>query len=150
MATALDHVERDPVTVTEREANLIKTVERFLLTNEPRSAQLVALNGDTLEVPEPIFKVLLEIIPLMAQGHSIGLVPLHKELTTQQAADLLNVSRPFLVKLLDQGAIPHTKTGTHRRVLFEDVMEYKRRRSRERKEALDALTALGEKYGDYD
>lgn len=150
MATTLEHVEREPVTVTEQEADLIKVVERFLRTKKPRSAQLVASNGEKLEVPEPIFKVLLEIIPLMAQGHSIGLVPLHRELSTQQAADLLNVSRPFLVKLLDQGVIPHTRTGTHRRVQFKDVMEYKRCRSAERKEALDALTALGEKYGEYD
>ncbi|MCA1598272.1 MAG: helix-turn-helix domain-containing protein [Chloroflexi bacterium] len=86
----------------------------------------------------------------MAQGAAIGLVPLHKELTTQQAADLLNVSRPFLIKLLDEGTIPYTRPGKHRRVRFSDVMSYKHCRDTERRAFLNRLIALGEDLGDYD
>ena len=72
------------------------------------------------------------------------------ELTTQQAADMLNVSRPFLVKLLEEGKMPFTKTGTHRRVLFTDLMEYKQRRNAKRRETLAVITQLGQEMGDYD
>lgn len=72
----------------------------------------------------------------VAIGKSFRLIPVNAELTTQQAADLLNVSRPFLIKLLEQGAIPHAKTGRHRRLRAEDVFAYIARRDEERAEAL--------------
>ena len=86
----------------------------------------------------------------MAQGHAISLVPMHAELTTQQAADALNVSRPFLVKLLESGALPHRKVGTHRRIRFEDLMRYKHDIDRRRLDTLKRLTEESEALGLYD
>ena len=83
----------------------------------------------------------------MAIGNSVRVVPVHAELTSQEAADLLNVSRPHLVKLLEQGALPHHKTGRHRRGLFSDLMNYKQQRDEISRKALDELADLSQEFG---
>ena len=87
---------------------------------------------------------------LLAQGDDVALVPVHKELTTYEAAALLNVSRPFLIKLLDEGIIPSKKVGTHRRVRLRDVLEYKRRRSEKTKRLLDEILSFSQEQSGYD
>ena len=85
---------------------------------------------------------LLEVLRLVADGRGFTLVPLEAELTTKQAADHLNVSRPFLIKLLEEGRIPHHKVGRHRRVRAEDLFAYRARRDAERSRALEELARL--------
>lgn len=85
----------------------------------------------------------------MAKRSAITLVPVGKEITTQQAVDLLNVARQYLVRLRDEGRIPYTKTGMRRRLRIEDVLTFKGARDRARKVALDKLTALSEDVGGY-
>jgi excisionase family DNA binding protein len=95
--------------------------------------------GEPLVLPAAVVRLLGELLTELAKGNAVTLMPHHAELTTQEAADLLNVSRPFLVSLLVNGQLPFHKVGTHRRVRFSDLMIYKRRRDAESEEALRAL-----------
>ncbi|WP_017905229.1 helix-turn-helix domain-containing protein [Pseudomonas asplenii] len=95
----------------------------------------------TLQLPVSALRLLDEILSELAMGNAVKVVPIHAELTTQEGADLLNVSRPHLVKLLDENVIPHTKVGRHRRVKFADLMDYKQRRTAESSQAMGELAA---------
>ena len=95
--------------------------------------------GDTLRIPAAALHLLRDILTEMAQGNAVTLLPIHAELTTQEAADLLNVSRPYLIRLLEAGDIPYHKTGTHRRVQARDVLAYKERTDVLRHQALQDL-----------
>jgi excisionase family DNA binding protein len=95
----------------------------------------------TVQLPAFALRLLDEILSELAMGNAVKVVPIHAELTTQEGADMLNVSRPHLVKLLDENVIPHTKVGRHRRVKFADLMDYKQRRTAESRQAMDELAA---------
>lgn len=92
-----------------------------------------------IELPAGAVALLMDILEAMAAGRGVTIVPENAELTTVEAAGALNVSRPYLIKLLDEGLIPHRKVGKHRRIRMEDVMAYKARDDREREAILDQL-----------
>jgi excisionase family DNA binding protein len=113
-----------------------------------RELRVALKQGQTVEtvVPREAFELFLEVLGQLASGNAVTIVPVHAELTTQQAADLLNVSRPHLVQLLESGEIPFTKVGTHRRVRAADVMQLKARRDAAHEAVLDELAAEAQKH----
>ncbi|AVJ24436.1 excisionase family DNA-binding protein [Pseudomonas sp. PA-7-1E] len=100
-----------------------------------------------LVLPTSALRLLVDILGELALGNAVKVVPVHAELTSQEAADLLNVSRPHLVKMLEDGAIPFTKTGRHRRVRFSDLMAFKQRRDEQSQEAMEALVQQAQELG---
>lgn len=139
---------------TEADARLAReSVERLVrqLAKANGSIQLRVTEpegaSETVEIPNAAFRLLVTILAEMASGNAVRLIPHNAELTTQEAADLLNVSRPYLVRLLDEQRMPSHRVGTHRRVLVKDVMAYKAEHRRARSAALDELTRLDQELG---
>lgn len=141
-------LEREPIVAADSERPALNRIES-VLENVSRVPKLVGPDGEEIELPRSVFYVLRQLVHHLLRGEAITVVPVGKELTTQEAADILNVSRPYLVKLLEQGEIPFMKTGTHRRIRFSDLMEYKQCRDAERKRGLAELAELSEELGLY-
>ncbi len=146
----------EPITPSEQESRLARESSRRLAThlttqdNQPRvQMQIIEENElpETVEIPASALRLLVGILDEMAAGHGVTLVPTQAELTTQQAADFLNVSRPYLIGLLEAGQIPFHKTGTHRRVFFPDILAYKTQTQEKRLQALQELAALSQELG---
>lgn len=108
--------------------------QRIQIFDDKNEAHLV-------DLPTSALRLLVDILAELAEGNAVKVVPIHAELTTQEAADLLNVSRPHLVKLLESGALPFHKAGKHRRVRFADLMAYKTHQSQRSMAAMEALAA---------
>lgn len=139
----------DPVSLPASQEEQVHALHE-LLRREGR-ARLVGRGGEpAIELPDAVYELLLRILDGMQQGKAISIVPVMQDLTTQQAATLLGVSRPFFVKLLESGALSFHLTGTHRRVYLKDLLAYKEHRDRERREALDQMAKEAENLGLYD
>ena len=129
----------------------LRDLARFLGAHGLRraSVNLELDDGECVSValPPAVLELLQGILMQMAQGNAVTLLPVHAELTSQQAADLLNVSRPFLIERLNQGEIPFRKVGTHRRIRLHDLMAYKQAIDQQRVTALDELAAQAQELG---
>ncbi len=128
-------------------AEALPRVQEYLRTHPQGSAIVRVVDdgeGDELVVPRGAVELFARILAHMANGHSVSVVPDHAELTTQQAAELLNVSRPYLIGLLESGEIEFRKVGTHRRVMAGSLMEYKHRDDLRRRRAADELAQLAQ------
>lgn len=135
---------------TQAEVEQAKVSSRTLSKYADVDRVQLALRGsngesDDIVLPGHVLQVLLDVLSQMSQGNAISLVPYRQEISTQDAANLLNVSRPFLVGLLEKNEIPYRKVGAHRRVLLNDVLAYKERTDQHRVQVLDELTAMSQR-----
>ncbi|MBW4496022.1 MAG: helix-turn-helix domain-containing protein [Oscillatoria princeps RMCB-10] len=132
-------VPLEPVAMQEADADAIAQLDQ-LLSSEASQAKFVGSNGKEVLIPESVYRILRQVIHAMASGQHISVVAQNRHLTTQEAADILSVSRPFMVKLLEAGDIPHIKVGSHRRIRFEDLMAYKEKRDSQGRLGLKEIT----------
>jgi len=148
------HRQRPP---TPQEAAIARiseqTLSRYAKAHVPLKLRLSdAEQAEPIELPASAVALLMDILEAMAAGCGVTIIPENAELTTVQAAGVLNVSRPFLIKLLEEGTIPYRKVGKHRRIRMEDVMAYKAAIDQERENVLDQLAAEAQEqdmgYGD--
>ncbi len=152
MTTAYDPGE--PVAPTAADTLVARESARRLAPELAKANGTVQLrvgapdgSAEPVTIPTAAFRLLVTILAEMASGHAVRLIPHHAELTTGEAAELLNVSRPYVVRLLDEGRIPSHRVGTHRRVLFRDVIAYREEHRRARAAALDRMSALDQELG---
>lgn len=142
-----------PVSARPEEAHDLRNLRDALSRSDREGSVryfLADSTGRRLELPESVFRVLVDVVQAMARGQSVAIVHYDHELTTQQAAELLNVSRPYLIRLLEEGQIPYHMVGTHRRIYLRDLLAYKQIRDRRRKEALRELRRVSEALGLYE
>ncbi|HET7855514.1 MAG TPA: helix-turn-helix domain-containing protein [Gaiellaceae bacterium] len=139
-----DHVLSPDPSERDEMVELREQLARMVVPRGRPVARLVGPDGNEVEIPASAFAALRAVVRDMAQGLTITLIPHDKELTTKEAADILNMSRPFLVRLLDRGEIPYHRVGTHRRLNVEDVLAYRELRAARRREKLRELTELSE------
>lgn len=134
----------------DQHASLVRLLRSFESAEGELPVRFVDRAGEEIEVPQVAIPLFHQVIEVLARGDAITIVPVGKELTTQQAAQILNVSRQYVVRLLDDGRIPYRKVGTHRRVRIEDLLAFKRQRDRDRMASLDDLSELSQTFGGYD
>jgi excisionase family DNA binding protein len=127
-------------------ASLASALRELARAHQQARCEFVTPDGERTTIPEAVFRVLEEAAEILARGDTVTLVPLRTELTTQQAANLLNVSRQYLVQLLDEGSLPFARTGAHRRVRMDDLLRFEAKRDADRKANLDELSQLSEEY----
>lgn len=139
--------------LAEDAAVAAKSLAGLTAKTKKRTAKRIALEARDdsrrvrAEIPVEVFELFLQLLTAIAEGQAVTIIPGGKELTTQQAADLLNVSRPYVVHLLDDGKIPFRRVGTKRRIRVGDVMSYKKRDDAARRKIADALAREAEELG---
>jgi excisionase family DNA binding protein len=149
MVAALNKV----VPPNERESAMAKESSRKLSPFSRKSLRVTIAEPGAgrgkvdVELPAPAVAALVQILTEMAAGNAVTLIPVHAELTTQEAASLLNVSRPYLVKLIEQKKLPCRKVNTHRRIAVRDLLDYKRRSDAARQKALAELADDAQEHG---
>ena len=137
----------EPTVPSAQDTKLAKESSRILASHAARGALRIHLDdGQSFMLPLAATRLLGHLLTEMAAGNAVTLIPVHAEMTTQDAADYLNVSRPYLIGLIEQGELPFRKVGTHRRIRFDDVKRYKDEIDARRLTALDALARQAQEF----
>ena len=136
----------EPVALPETEEDQIAEIRRLVQEGRTR---LVGPDGRQIKLPDTVQELLLKILKNLQGGKAVSIVAEHQDLTTQRAANILGVSRPFLVRLLEDGEIPFHMVGSHRRIYLRDLHAYKHRRDSARHEAIDRLAKSDMEAGTY-
>lgn len=145
MSNLLDHPTLPSADDAELAAEASRRLSRFAQEGSDLFVQIEG--GETLRLPKSASTLLYRLLTEMAQGNAVTLIPVHAELTTQEAADYLNVSRPYLIRLLEQGRIRFSLVGSHRRIKFRDLETYRRVTEEERQRVMDELAAEAQQLG---
>ena len=147
--TTVDHGRDDEVVFPPENLDQLLDLARFV-EGHSEPGLLLGPDGEQVALPAEVYRVLRQVVEVMRQGQATLVAPQGLLLTTQEAADFLGVSRPTLVKLLEDGAIPFDKPNRHRRVRLQDMIDFQHRRRAERRAALDRLTEEAGELGLYD
>jgi excisionase family DNA binding protein len=145
-----DVIEVRPGAVRPEDLDAFERALEGIAPQVGQTPRLVGPDGVEIELPEGIHTLLVSIVENLKAGNGVSVIPMHAELTTVEAAEILNVSRPFLIKQLEAGMLPHRMVGTHRRLRLADVLAYRDRVDAEAEDALAAMTAEAEDVGLYD
>jgi excisionase family DNA binding protein len=137
----------DPISTTESQEGQIRLLRQLIQRGD---AKVVGPDGHPVPIPEPVHDLLLTILKNLQAGKAVSIVPEHRQLTTQRAANILGVSRPFLVKLVEDGEIPFHMVGSHRRIYLHHLLDYKRRRDAARHAAINDMARAEMEAGTYD
>jgi excisionase family DNA binding protein len=141
-------LDRDNLLVpTESDSELAKTASRTLARAKDQAVKISLPDGEELELPKAMTEFLVRILTELSNGNMVDIVPIHAELTTQEAANHLNVSRPFLIKLLEEGKIKFHKVGSHRRIKFEHLRNFIDNHEREREKAMLEMAEISQELG---
>jgi excisionase family DNA binding protein len=153
MAISLQQFTNPSAAMAHDAATAARQLARLLPQKRKLAPTMVKLEArddshhERVTVPMEAFRLFVDLLTALANGNAVTLVPVGKEITTQQAADLLNVSRPYLVRLLKEEKIPFRQVGSHRRIKFEDLLAFKTKDDAHRKKIADELLAEGQKLG---
>jgi excisionase family DNA binding protein len=139
----------DPITIPVSQQEQLQELQKLMQT-EGRIFLAGEGGGPSLQLPDAVCSLLLRILQGMREGKAISIVPITKDLTTQEAASFLGVSRPFFVKLLESGKLRYHRTGTHRRVYLNDLMAYRQYRDQDKIGTINRIAQFEEDAGLYD
>jgi len=140
-----------PIVAESAEIDQLAALDRMLAgVPGPGPARLVGPEGEFLELPPTLYAVLLRAAHELAAGNGISVLPVEAMVTTQQAAEILNISRPHLIKMLEAGEMPYSMVGTHRRIRLQDLLAFKERQYARTQAALAELARMAIEDGTYD
>ena len=132
---------------SEEDSALAQQASRVIAITQPSELRVKLDDGQELVLPKAATRLIALLLTEMAQGNAVTIIPIHANLTTQEAADYLNVSRPHLISLLEGAKMPYHMAGTHRRIRFQDLVTFKESLEKRRREIMEDLAAQSQQEG---